>query len=47
MNIDTILAWAQVWNLTPYPGIPVIEETKDMKSAEIRLKFSGIQAISL
>ena len=43
MNINTILAWARVWNLVPCPQIPLFEVTTDKEEADIRVKFSGNQ----
>ena len=49
MSINTILAWARVWNLVPFPQIPHFEWTEDKEKADIRVNFklSGIPKIPL
>ena len=39
MSINTILAWARVWNLVPFPQIPLFKVTENKEEAEIRVKF--------
>ena len=41
MSINTILAWARVWNLVPYPEIPVFEMVEIAQRADIRVQFSS------
>ena len=41
MNINTIFAWARVWNIVPYPEIPKFEVVDSAKKADIRVQFSS------
>ncbi len=45
-TIGTIMAWASSWNSPIYKHIPRFEETNDVKTADIRVMFSGVHAIS-
>ena len=39
MNVNTILAWARVWNIAQYPEIPYFEVTEQKQEADIRVEF--------
>ena len=41
MNVNTIFAWARVWNYVGLPMIPVLKYTERADRADIRVKFSG------
>ena len=41
LNSSTVMAWARVWNIAPYPEIPLFKETQIAAKADIRVKFSG------
>ena len=43
INVNTILAWARVWNILPYPTIPRFELVEDDKKVrpDIRVQFSS------
>ena len=41
MNIDNVLAWAQVWNSNAFPDIPKFKFTDSAAKAHIRVKFGG------
>ena len=41
LNTNTILAWAQVWNIVPYPEIPKFEMIERASRADIRVQFSS------
>ena len=46
MNINTIFAWARVWNIAPYPEIPKFEMIERASRADIRVKFSSNRTFS-
>ena len=43
ISINTILAWARVWNLVPFPEIPSFKVIDKKSEADIRvlIKYSG------
>ena len=47
MNVNTIFAWAEVWNVVPYPEIPKFEFGERVSRADIRVQFSSKSNLSL
>ena len=41
MNINTIFAWARVWNFVGFKEIPTFEFVEIASQADIRVKFSS------
>ena len=41
MDANTILAWARVWNIVPYPEIPKFVMEDRVVKADIRVQFSS------
>ena len=41
MNINTIFAWARVWNFVGFEEIPTFEFVEIARRADIRVKFSS------
>ena len=41
LNVQTILAWARVWNFIGYPEIPMFELVERLDKSDIRVKFSS------
>ena len=41
MDINTLFAWARVWNFIEYPEIPSFEVVKIDEQADIRVQFSS------
>ena len=42
IDINTILAWARVWNIISYPNIPKFEMTEKAEEADIQVQFIGM-----
>ena len=41
MTVNTIIAWARVWNVVMHEEIPTFDLTYRAKRADIRVEFSG------
>ena len=42
IDINSILAWARVWNIPSYPKIPTFEMTAKAEEADIQIQFIGM-----
>ena len=45
IDINAILAWARVWNILPYPNIPMFEMTEKAEKADIQVQFSSMYTL--